>query len=110
MSKPQTPRGDCSAFRKRSKLCIDNLFIDSAEPSECREPAIGSRNNIPGASDARELLDALGDEHRVFDEVGRGIDNAGDKDLVLEKPLIGSRLHDGPLMRVARIGVLEEQA
>src|SRR5207302_10817613 len=80
--------------------------LDRSKAGEGAEAAVGSGDHPLAPDEVREALDTLGDELRVLDVVGRGGEDSRDQDLVLGYL---RSLEYGPLVRVARIGRLEEQ-
>ena len=74
----------------------------------CRAKAtVGAGDDPVGSDDVDEVEQPFGDQLRVLDEIGDGVDHAGDERHVVR---YGDALEDLPLVRVARVGGLERDA
>src|SRR6267143_4301608 len=106
-SLPQPSRGQPRAFGHRLELGPGDLGLDLVHrPREGREAAVGARDHPLASDDLRVADEALRDQLRVLDEVGRGVEHARDDHAVVGQADLAE--HD-PLVLVARIGALEGQ-
>jgi hypothetical protein len=101
---PQLRAGDACALREGTELRPGNRRHHGGRTSEGREAAVDACDDILAPHDVRIAHNALGDELRVLDEVGRRVDHARDEAFPV------GQLHffeDVPLVLVAGVGALE---
>ena len=97
--RPEGLRGEAGAFGEGAELGPGEVGVDAAA-----EAAIGTGNDVLAADDLGVAQDAVGDELRVLDEVGRMADDAGHQHLTRRQ--FGVLPHS-PLVFVTHIGGLE---
>jgi hypothetical protein len=105
--RPQLLAGDRRAFAECGEFCPDDRV---------RHHRLGAHGGAETAIDAgdqplaidhlRIAADALRDEARMLDEIGRRVDDAGNEDLVVGD---FDRLEVFPFVVVARIGGLDAE-
>ena len=101
---PQLRAGDACALREGTELRPGNRRHHGGRTSEGREAAVDACDDILAPHDVRIARDALGDELRVLDEVGRRVDHARDEAFPV------GQLHffeDGPFVLMTRVSALE---
>src|SRR5262245_26952055 len=104
---PELPRRAARAFGHAGELRPGDVRIDGRLADPRTEAAIGSSDDVLAADQTRVAADALGDQVRMLDEVGRRVEHARDENLA------GGQLHaleQPPLVRVPWIRGLERDA
>src|SRR5262245_50997155 len=104
---PELPRRAARPLGHAGELRPGDVGIDGGLADPRAEAAIGPGADVLAAAQPRVAADALGNQVRVLDEVGRGVEHARDEDLA------GGQLHpleEPPLVRVPRIRGLERDA
>ena len=104
---PQAAAGELGAFDQRAQLQIRDVGIHRAEAGERAETAVAAGDHALAADEVGVAADPLGDQLRMLDVVRRRADHAGNEDLVLGDLLLPEHR---PLVRVTRIGALEQQS
>src|SRR5262245_6709784 len=105
---PELPRRAARALGHAGELRPGDVGIDGGLADPRAEAAIGPGHHVLAADQPRVAADALGDQVRVLDEVGRGVEHARDEDLArgelhaLEQPPLGRLPWIGGLGRDAR--------
>src|SRR5215831_469217 len=98
---PQSICCDLRSFDHRSQLCPGDVGINCQQACEGCKPAVGSGDDLFAPNNGSIAFQALGDQFRVLDKIGGGIEHAWNDDLALRQPDL---LKDLPLMLMARIG------
>src|SRR6185369_10302339 len=78
---PQRVGGEPRALDQRAQLVPDDVGVDLDPTGEGAEAAVAARDDVLTTDHVGVALDALGDQVRMLDEVGGGVDDAGDEDL-----------------------------
>src|SRR5690606_20790530 len=78
---PEPRACDAGAFHEGAQLCPRNGGDDGRGAGERREAAVRAGDDVLPPDNGGVALDALGYDLRVLDEVGCGVDDAGDDDL-----------------------------
>ena len=104
----QPPRGDAGALCHCGELRPHHIFRHPAHSRRGIEAAVGAGQQAVRIADrCRDALDALGHDLGMLDEVGEGIDHAGNDGL------IGGRQHgleQAIFMGVARIRERQDES
>src|SRR6185437_6195323 len=95
---PQALARNRRAFDHGGELLEGDIGVELAIARESAEAAIGSGNHALAPNDRGEAGDALGDELGMLDIIGRGVEHAGNEDLVRRQRDL---LPQPPFMRVA---------
>src|SRR5262245_25583369 len=82
-SSPEPTGRDLRTLAKGPELQPRDPGIDSRIADESAEAAIGAGDHVLLADDLRILLEALRHEPRMLDDVGEGVDHAGDQRLAV---------------------------
>jgi hypothetical protein len=101
---PQLLAGDACALSEGSELRPSNRRHHGGRPSEGREAAVDAYDDILAPYEVSIACNALGDESRVLDEVGRRVDYARKDAFPIGQPHLPE---DGPFVLVTRVGALE---
>src|SRR5262249_45251075 len=101
---PELSRRAPGSFGHARELRPYDVGINGGVPAPRAEPAARSGEDLLASAEPRVTADTLGDQIRMLDEVGSGVEHARDDHDV------GRHLHaleDPPLVRVSRIRGLE---
>src|SRR6202044_2982281 len=101
---PEFAGGQVGAFGHGGELGPGDFGVDGHERGEGGEAAVGAGDHVLPADEAGVADQALGDQFRVLDVVGGGVEHAGDEDLAVGQ---GDVLEDLPLVLVPGVGALE---
>src|SRR5581483_7933128 len=78
---PQLARGDVGALAAGLELGPYHVVGDQLVAGEGAEAAVARGDDPAAVADGIDrLADAVGDDLRMLDEVGRGVDHAGNQD------------------------------
>ena len=105
--RPQVLRSKPRAFDERPQLGPHDRRVDALHERPLREAAIGSGHEIVAADELRQPDQAFGHEFRVFDDIGRVRDDAGNEHAAFRE------LHPlpyPPFVLVTRIGHFQKVA
>src|SRR5580658_4356462 len=98
---PKLPRRTRGALDQSPELQKRNLRVELAKTRRGAEAAIGRGDDALAADEIGKADNALGDEIGVFDIIGRGVDDAREKDFIVRQSALAP---ERPFMVVARIG------
>src|SRR3954447_20058054 len=92
--------GDAGALDHGGELGPGNAGWHAAHPHCRAEATVGAGDHSLRSDDVDEVEQPFGDQLRVLDEVGDGVDDAGNECHVFR---YGDALEDLPLVRVTRV-------